>query len=79
MMNTLSANTQAILLLTAPLIVGRSGHAAELLTPGEYKGLARHLRESQRQPSHLLGQEADEVLQGCSAVADVDRLRRLLD
>ena len=33
---TISPNTQAILLLTAPLIAGRSGTSPDLLTPGEY-------------------------------------------
>jgi len=48
-MPSLSQNTQAILLLTAPLIAGRGSSSSELLTPGEYKRLARHLREIQRQ------------------------------
>ena len=45
---TLSPNTQAILLLTAPLIAGRGTSSSELLSPGEYKRLARHLWEIQR-------------------------------
>jgi hypothetical protein len=36
----LSPNTQAILLLTAPLIAGRGTGLADLLSPGEYKRLA---------------------------------------
>jgi hypothetical protein len=43
---SLSPNTQAILLLMAPLIVGRNEPSADLLTPAEYKRLARFLRES---------------------------------
>jgi uncharacterized protein (DUF1786 family) len=54
-MNTeISQNTQAILLLMAPLIAGRFNSSPDLLTPSEYKWLARHLREIQRQPADLL-------------------------
>jgi predicted Rossmann fold nucleotide-binding protein DprA/Smf involved in DNA uptake len=75
---TLSPNTQAILLLTAPLIAGRGDASPDLLTPGEYKRMARHLRERQRQPADLLAPEADEVLRGCQPVLDESRLKRLL-
>ena len=43
MSSTLSTNTQAILLLTAPLIAGRGDSPTDLLKPGEYKRLARLL------------------------------------
>jgi hypothetical protein len=46
----LSPNTQVILLLTAPLIAGRGPVSSDLLSPSEYKRLASHLREIQRQP-----------------------------
>lgn len=75
---TLSPNTQAILLLTAPLIVGRSEASPDLLTPGEYKRVAHHLYEIQRQPADLLSPEADELLRGCQPVIDESRLKRLL-
>ena len=66
MKNELSANTQAILLLTAPLIAGRSEEPAGLLTLGEYKKLARHqellkllgLNEEEKEAS-----DPDELLQ----------------
>ena len=45
MMPTLSPNTQAILLLTAPLIAGHGTSSTSPLTPSEYKHLARR-------PSH---------------------------
>ena len=57
MNSALSPNTQAILLLTAPLITGKGKDSAELLTLGEYKRLARHLREMQRQPADFLSPE----------------------
>jgi DNA processing protein len=78
MSQTLSPNTQAILLLTAPLIVGRSEASLDLLTPGEYKRFARHLHELQRQPADLLSLAADEVLRKCQPVIDESRLKRLL-
>jgi predicted Rossmann fold nucleotide-binding protein DprA/Smf involved in DNA uptake len=78
MNSSLSANTQAILLLTAPLIAGRDTASPDLLTPGEYKRLARHLRELQCQPAELLAPESKELLKACAEVIVEDRLRRLL-
>lgn len=74
----LSLNTQAILLLTAPLIAGRGVATPDLLTPGEYKRLARHLRDIQRQPSDLLSADAAEVMSACQSVVDEVRLAHLL-
>ena len=75
---TLSSNTQAILLLTAPLIAGRGTSSLELLSPGEYKRLARHLREIQRQPADLVSPDAASLLRACQPVIDESRLQRLL-
>ena len=74
----LSPNTQAILLLTAPLIAGRGTASSDLLSPGEYKRLARHLREIQRQPADLLSPDAAEILRACQPVIDEGRLQNLL-
>lgn len=74
----LSPNTQAILLLTAPLIAGRGTASPDLLSPGEYKRLARHLREIQRQPADLVSPDADEILCACQPVMDKNRMQRLL-
>ena len=74
----LSPNTQAILLLTAPLIAGRGPSSPDLLTPGEYKRLARHLREIQRQPADLVSPDANDLLRACQQVIDEGRLQRLL-
>lgn len=74
----LSPNTQAILLLTAPLIAGRGTASSDLLSPGEYKRLARHLREIQRQPADLLSSDAAEILRSCQPVIDESRLQKLL-
>lgn len=74
----LSSNTQAILLLTAPLIAGRITASPDLLSPSEYKRLARHLREIQHQPADLISPDASEILRACQPVVDESRLQRLL-
>jgi len=75
---SLSPNTQAILLLTAPLIAGRSEPSSDLLTPGEYKRLTRFLRDKQWQPADLLTPDARELLGECQQLIDSDRLKSLL-
>ena len=74
----LSANTQAILLLTAPLIAGRAAPSPDLLTLGEYKRLACQLREIHRQPADLVSPDAGDVLRACTRVIEESRLQRLL-
>lgn len=78
MTSVLSTNTQSILLLTAPLIAGRSTASSDLLSPAEYRRLARHLREIQRQPADLVSPDAAEVLRACQPVIVESRLQRLL-
>lgn len=78
MNQALSPNTQAILLLTAPLMGGRGASPSELLKLGEYNRLARHLREMKRQPADFLSPDADDLLQACQSVIEESRLRRLL-
>ena len=78
MTQSLSPNTQAILLLTAPLIAGRRAGLSDVLTPGEYKRLARFLRDRQRQPSDLLAPGAADLLGECRLLIEGDRLERLL-
>src|SRR5450830_1652089 len=78
MNSTLSQNSQAILLLTAPLMTGRMEPSADLLTPGEYMRLAVFLREVQRSPGDLLTADADGLLRQCQGIVDGDRLRKLL-
>ena len=75
---SLSPNTQAILLLTAPLIVGRSSLSSELLSHWEYKKLARFLFERQRQPADFLTPDGAELVKECQVVFDGNRLDRLL-
>lgn len=78
-MKTVSPNTQAILLLTAPLLTGQGAATPELLTPSEYKRLARHLRELQCQPADLISADAAKVLRACQPVVEEARLQRLLE
>lgn len=78
MMPELSPNTKAILLLTAPLIAGSGQPSSDPLSPGEYKRLARHLRELQRQPADLVLADASNLVRACQPVIDAERLLRLL-
>ncbi len=81
MSETLSLNTKTILLLTAPLIVGRGKgqEPADLLTPGEYSRLASYLQEMGKQPADLLEADIDQVLGDRHHILDRNRLKRLLD
>ena len=74
----LSPNTQAILLLTAPLIAGRHESSAEPLSAGEYRRLARRLRELHHKPADLLESGAWEIFRECRLDLDRGRLERLL-
>ncbi|MGQ4807850.1 hypothetical protein NKDENANG_01212 [Candidatus Entotheonellaceae bacterium PAL068K] len=81
MSETLSLNTKAILLLTAPLIFGRekNGESARALTSGEYNRLARSLQKIKKQPADLLTPDADQIIQHCRHEFEKDRIKRLLD
>lgn len=76
---TPSPNTQAILLLTAPLTVGRDrSTGVDPLTHGEYKRLVRHLIGLQRQPSDLLDPEARALIDACAPIVETGRMVALL-
>ncbi len=81
-MPELSPNTKAILLLTAPLIIGRERGAVAPLTPAQYRDLSRHLWERQQQPSDLIDQESNGTLEAAAQAlapkVDEERLRALL-
>lgn len=77
-MNDLSANTQAILLLTAPLLVERGSGSVPPLSIKEYNRLALELRNMQRQPADLLVRDASDAIRDCHTI-DEDRVRRLLE
>ena len=76
----LSPNTQAILLLTAPLLAGRRGAsvAAEPLASGEYNRFARRLQNHGCEPADLLDARVAEILEHCADGLDPERLQRLL-
>jgi predicted Rossmann fold nucleotide-binding protein DprA/Smf involved in DNA uptake len=74
----LTSNTQAILLLTAPLVAGRGDLSAKLFSLGEYNKLARLLREKQKQPADLIGADAGEVIGICARQFGNERLEVLL-
>jgi predicted Rossmann fold nucleotide-binding protein DprA/Smf involved in DNA uptake len=74
-----SPNTQAILLLIAPLIVGKGTSSPELFSHAEYRKLARRLHELQLQPANLLDTSGVDLPDICRGVTEESRLRRLLD
>jgi predicted Rossmann fold nucleotide-binding protein DprA/Smf involved in DNA uptake len=78
MIEPLTSNTQAILLLTAPLVAGRGEASHDLLTLGEYNKLARILREKQKQPADLIGPDAQDLIEMCAQPLGRERLDALL-
>ncbi len=78
MIEPLTANAQAILLLTAPLIAGRSGSSQNFLSLGDYNRLARILRDEKKQPADLIGPEAKELIEVCGQVFGRSRIEALL-
>ena len=78
MIEPLTTNTQAILLLTAPLIAGRGETSRDLLSLGEYNRLALILRQKQKQPADLLAPDAEELIEVCAQPFGRARLEALL-
>ena len=78
MIEPLTSNTQAILLLTAPLIAGRGETSRDLFSLGEYNRLARILREKQKQPADLIGPDTQELIELCAQPFGRVRLDGLL-
>ena len=74
---SLPPNTQAILLLTSPLLAGGKGDVAERLNLREYRKLEEHLRGRGREPGDLLLDEPEELL-GESPPGDIGKIKRLL-
>jgi predicted Rossmann fold nucleotide-binding protein DprA/Smf involved in DNA uptake len=75
----LTSNTQASLLLTAPLITGPGQVSPELLSLGEYNRLDRILRQNQKQPGDLIGPNAQPVIDLCVEMFGQARLESLLN
>ena len=78
MSTTLSSNTQAILLLTAPLVAGQGKSPASPLSPVEYNRLARWLQKHGREPADLVSNGGWNELKDGSLELDRRRLGHLL-
>ena len=78
MIEHLTPNTQAILLLTAPLIAGRGESNRTLLSLSEYNRLGRLLREQKKEPADLLAPDAGGLLEIIAQPFGRDRLEALL-
>jgi DNA processing protein len=76
---SLSANTQAALLLAAPLIDGATELHAPLLSPTEYRKICSVLSKFDMQPSDLVQRSSAELPEQLKALVDDSRLRALLD
>ncbi len=74
----LGPNAQAILLLTAPLLAGKSKHSMKPLSLSEYNKLARHLRETGKQPQDLFDPGALREVNESWPKLDIERVHRLL-
>ena len=79
MIEPLTPNTQAVLLLTAPLIAGRGEASRDLLRLSEYNRLAKILRDNKRQPADLLAPNAGDLIELCSEPFGRGRLDPLLN
>lgn len=68
------------MLLTAPLIAGRSEPSSNLLTPTEYKRLFLYLQQESMEPGNLLSEDAKAILRKVPPELDLDpvRMERLL-
>ena len=82
MNNELSPNAQAILLLTAPLLAGKSRSSVRPLSLGDYNKLVRHLHDTKMQPADLLDSEGlrelDNSWSGLKTKRTLEDVRQLL-
>ena len=74
----LSRNTQAVLLLTAPLLTGASTPRAPVLTPREYQHVARWLQSIGGEPADLLASTGTPLAHRGMPL-EPDRLKCLLE
>ena len=77
-MSNPSPNTQAILLLSAPLIADGKRREAPILSPGEYRSLAARLRHLDAEPADLLAAGTGGLIEACGEAVDSTRLKTLL-
>src|SRR3989454_1867141 len=79
-MPPISECTRALLLLTAPLIVGTpDGASTPILSLSEFNKLARRLKDMAAKPVELLGPGRSELVQKLSSLVSPERLETLLD
>ena len=78
MTQKLSLNTQAILLLTAPLLLSKNSVSSDLLTNADYKIVVRHLLDLGKKPADLLSTNANQLLDDCKSIIEKPRMERLL-
>ena len=78
MTDSISPNAQAILLLTAPLIVGPNTQTVEILSLEEYNDLAEQLGRLKSNPAALLTKSFDEFVKASRAKIDSARIGKLL-
>ena len=78
MSGELTPTAQAILLLTAPLLAGKTRRSVKPLSLGEYQGLALHLHKTGKEPGDLLDAGALNELDDARRRLETERLRRLL-
>lgn len=79
MMPTLSADTQATLLLTAPLLSDGENETPDLLRPSEFAGLLRELTKADLQLADLLTPENTDLPPQLKALRGDERYGRLLE
>lgn len=74
-----SENTKAILLLTAPLVIGKGKADVSPLTLSEYNRLVRYLAETGSEPSDLLTGNWEESFREWQSGLDIKRIVSLLE
>ena len=79
MKNHISDNTKAILLLTAPLIVGKGKVDVNPLTLTEYNKLARYLADTGNEPADLLTRDWEDSLAEWQSGFETNRIGSLLE
>lgn len=75
-----SSNTQAVLLLTSPLLQesGKDSSKDPVLSAAEYAQLATHLQQERHQPADLINGSRETLLISLAASFAAERLNRLL-
>lgn len=68
MIDSVSDNTKATLLLCAPLLIGKNTPMVDLLKPSEYNQLALWLHENKWQPADLLNEKSNEIIKVCPLI-----------